>query len=177
MPYQSLHSPSKFRCLRKKNCCDCDWFLQWKNFPPTLCLAGEMTSVDAGSAPPSSLTSVSEIVFPFEGLELSRLKNIFFLYISLYLLWKPDSGISIHVLCFNVCVLCFNVKYENKAFTICFSFWCRVSWMLEAGTCVPFEKGSNPRLPRRFLHFGSTGSELDRMVPGSKVNILFKLMK
>lgn len=148
--------------------------------PPTpLCLAGEMTSVDAGSAPPSSLTSVSEIGFPFEGLELSRLKNIFLLYISLYLLWKPDSGVSIHVLCFNVCVLCFNVKYENKAFTICFSFWCRVSLNARGGNqkvCL-LEKGSNPRLPRRFLHFGSTGSELDRMVPGSKVNILFKLMK
>ena len=45
-----------------------------------------MTSADAGSAPPSSLTPVSEIVFPFERLELSRLKNIFLLYISLYLL-------------------------------------------------------------------------------------------
>ena len=109
--------------------------------PPTpLCLAGEMTSVDAGSAPPSSLTSVSEIVFPFEGLELSRLKNIFLLYISLYLLWKPDSGISIHVLCFNVCVLCFNVKYENKAFTICFSFWCRVSLNARGGNLCAFWK-------------------------------------
>lgn len=49
-------------------------------------LGGEMTSVDAGSTPPSSLTPVPEIVFPFERLELSRLKNIFLLYISLYLL-------------------------------------------------------------------------------------------
>ena len=117
MSYQSLHSSSKFRCFRSK-------FLGlWlispkeKNFAPApalLCLAGEITSVDPDSAPPCSLTPGSKFVFPFEGLELSRLKNIFLLYISLYLLWKPDSGISVHVLCFNVCVLCFNVNMKIK---------------------------------------------------------------
>ena len=144
MPYQSLHSPGKFRCLRNEN------------FVTVTDVSNGRTSPHPCSPPPGSGDDiyrswlcptifphpVSEIVFPFEDLELNRLRNIFLLSVSLYLLWKPDSGISIHVLCSNVCVLCFNVKYENKAFTICFSSWCLLSfWMLEAGTCVPFGKG------------------------------------
>lgn len=178
MPYQSLHSPSKFRCLRKKNCCDCDWFLQWKNFPPTP-LPGRRDDICRCRLCPTIFPHLSLWdCFPIWGFELQTQKYFLLIYILVSAL-KPDSGISIHVLCFNVCVLCFNVKIVKiKHLPYVSASGVMSLWMLEAEPVCLWKGGSNPRLPRRFLfYFGSTGSELDRMVPGSKVNILFKLMK
>lgn len=71
---------------------------------PSACRGGRLETpalgshAAPGSAPTCCLTPVSKVVFPFESLELRRLK------IPCTCFDKQGRGISVHVLCFNVCV-------------------------------------------------------------------------
>lgn len=72
---QSWHSSSKSGCFRNKFM----WLFSPKEetlspATPTLSAWQEIASVDADSAPPRFLIPVCKVVFPFEDLELSKLK-------------------------------------------------------------------------------------------------------
>lgn len=109
---QFLHFSSKFGCFRDKYI----WFLPRKrpcpqpSYPCTpqpagdhLCSPGLGGPVLQQLCPNKFVTRVSELVFPYEGLELSRLKVSYWCVYPCTCFDRHGSGISLHVLC-----LCFN---------------------------------------------------------------------
>lgn len=121
-----------------------------------------------GSASACPLTPVSKVFLPFEGLELSRLKISCRCIYPCTCFDKQGSRISVHVLCFNVCVNV-NMKIKRWSCVPVPGVFCLFDCQRQEHVCL-LGKWFILSLVDLYISC-STGSELHWMGSGSQVNI------